>query len=440
MPKPFSPNEFACVIDHTTDIPTLSNLISACPAAKEAFQQCSRSSIESALRDLPKEFRQLAAALVAAYTRKPEDFVAIDTFLGKHLSHNRNVFPETIPAPVEVLKKLSIAWTAVEELSIAFAGSCQEALANINRTKALGRAHVGFVEVWESLNPGLPWPAEATDLGLPDEHITLSGRERDLLPFTELENYRIKRALWRFELYCALFHHFGSNERGPRVYRNFHEDGLPRYGSSYDACPHIFAGQWIFLRSLQPWEIEEIATIYHFLSGMLENVYRQDLLKIYSESRSHQQDESIQPAETQFAKRDLLRRISHQMSLGLPFLNRVNKQISEDGGKVNPDLYPKLVHATDFFFPDALRLINNGLWEEGNDGSSLRPDYVEIPLEITRRWSDMGWAQHPSDAWMSRRYDKHWRDYVELRMLPMGVDADRAVGFFMWDYPYAVTG
>ena len=106
---------------------------------------------------------------------------------------------------------------------------------------------------WEV--PGLPTPE--------------TGPQEIALPLSDGETYRLKRALLRYELFCALFY------LGPDRYfdtrRHPHRFNQGRDSSRQKAFREE---QIIFLKEyVNPWEIGELAVVTHFMYDLVRYVH-----------------------------------------------------------------------------------------------------------------------------------------------------------------------
>ena len=103
--------------------------------------------------------------------------------------------------------------------------------------------------------PGLPLP------GL--------GPQRLSLPLNDREAYRLKRALLRYEIFCAIFY------LGPEKYYDG-PDHPHRFKSVLEMCRrHAFCkAQAVFLQNyVNPWEIGELAVVSHFMYDLVRYVH-----------------------------------------------------------------------------------------------------------------------------------------------------------------------
>ena len=201
-----------CLMDNATDPQLLFNVVSTCSLAKETFEKWPRSYLLTALMGLPKDLRQLAAFYieVGGCGRRPSYYDAKSWLLD-----DDSLLPSYVQNPLETLKRLATVQEAVDELAAS--------------------------DIWLSINTA---PA-------------------CLRPATE--THGIKLALWRLQIYCALF-----QIRKPRVlsYEQFRaEDPL----------------QVKLLRTFHRHELEELAQIYNDLGRILHHIYGHLLGSIFAE-------------------------------------------------------------------------------------------------------------------------------------------------------------
>ena len=89
------------------------------------------------------------------------------------------------------------------------------------------------------------------------------------LPLNDREMYRLKRALLRYELFCAIFY------LGPDKYYD-KQDRPQRFQPVPEFCRrHAFRkAQEVFLQKyVNPWEIGELAVVSHFMYDLVRYVY-----------------------------------------------------------------------------------------------------------------------------------------------------------------------
>ena len=80
-----------------------------------------------------------------------------------------------------------------------------------------------------------------------------------MLTLREHEEYRIKRAFWRFGLYCALFHRPGTDEASN--------------SASSQSQSYLLDQQCRYIGKFNVWEVEELITVYDYLLTRLESSY-----------------------------------------------------------------------------------------------------------------------------------------------------------------------
>lgn len=76
-------------------------------------------------------------------------------------------------------------------------------------------------------------------------------------PTSKTEHVRLQRAFYRLHLYCCLFHSSdkpGTNDRNHVQTSSNHQEG-------------------VFLSKLPPWEVEEIACVWHYFRGQLGKLF-----------------------------------------------------------------------------------------------------------------------------------------------------------------------
>ena len=373
-------NLLAVLMDHIDDPQTMFHLVLALPNAKATFERCPRQFLMAALSNLPTEINLLAilhimlgqehvtrASMIPilwAYLRlddAPGDVVppvvVVEHEIPRHLSN-----------PFETLRKLAAVCNAVENLtigyvehSIEFVQSCSAADATDSK-----RPHYRYGYGYRFLLLSDLWNPKVT-------FNSLSGYE-DMdkpqpwsLPPKASEIYRVKRALWRLEIFANV-----SHER-----HTFPNDGTLDSGDAENYCANPLGrasvpkdhdeGTRMLLASLQAFELAELESVYDYLwREIIKKVYRHkidpykhygqhahtELMTISSSlnrTQSRDDHDDFVAVSNRFrnftrAKRDYHRYLKYLMSLGLPFLHRVHMQIKRDGSRLIPKNYPPLLY------------------------------------------------------------------------------------------------
>ena len=100
------------------------------------------------------------------------------------------------------------------------------------------------------------------------------------LPLTEREVYRIKRALLRYELFCALFYlgpdRYFDTRHHPHRYHQ--EPDLSRQ-YAYREDQIVFLNEYV-----NPWEVGELAVISHFMYDLVRYVHYRKTVRLISAS------------------------------------------------------------------------------------------------------------------------------------------------------------
>ncbi|MCJ1225284.1 hypothetical protein MMC12_001933 [Toensbergia leucococca] len=199
----------ATIMDSITDLPTLQNLVSVSSIAEAVFEHWPVTYLTKAMCNIPSELHQIIMALVWFSQEKPDSAESVIKFVDRYLGDSDHRLPAQISNPLALLKMLGKAADAVELLTIAYA---------------------------KSWFPALPmseeWPVYAS------------------------EAHRIKRALWRYEIYSRLFYIPAEKET------ERHRTAKPE---------QLIEQQERFLRRLAPWEVVELECVNGYLSGILQH-------------------------------------------------------------------------------------------------------------------------------------------------------------------------
>lgn len=103
-----------------------------------------------------------------------------------------------------------------------------------------------------------------------------TGPQEIALPLTEGEKYRIKRALLRYEIFCALFYlgpdrYFDTRHHPHRL--NQDPDLSRQYAFREDQI--IFLNEYV-----NPWEVGELAVVTHFMYDLVRYVHFRAKLRL----------------------------------------------------------------------------------------------------------------------------------------------------------------
>lgn len=94
-------------------VPSILNVLVACPAARQAARQWPAMMIKAILNDLAKEISQIAVAILTVPVENTRDRAARTQFTNRYLGHDDDDIPRNI-RPMKALRRLAALWEAVE--------------------------------------------------------------------------------------------------------------------------------------------------------------------------------------------------------------------------------------------------------------------------------------------------------------------------------------
>ena len=96
-----------------------------------------------------------------------------------------------------------------------------------------------------------------------------AGPQAISLPLNDREMYRLKRALLRYELFCAIFY-LGPDKYYDKQDRPHRFEPVPNFCRRHAFCK----AQEVFLQKyVNPWEIGELAVVSHFMYDLVRYVH-----------------------------------------------------------------------------------------------------------------------------------------------------------------------
>lgn len=367
-------NLLAIITENVDDPHTLFHLVFVLPTAKTIFGHYPRRLLTATLGALPSELEQLAILYVALIQHHParaskisilKSYLRLNDTLGYEVTHAAAAdltILKNLSDPFETLRRLADVWIAVEglasgfvEQSIQFIEMCKGAQAeSLGKTK-----HYNHSPKFRPLHR--LWDRVVHPQVVPGSQPEIEPQPWSL-PLRASEVYRVKRALWRHEIFAALSHEphtfpnesatgFGAGESSrPNNIENW---AMPR---DYDK------GTRLLLASLQGFELAELDSVYDYLwRETIEKVYHHNDMgqqsqtdRIARDILLHDVEQWEQDAEwmAQVAMRSsremahhmLGRHLTYCTSIGLHFLHRVHQQVMRDNGKIVLSHYPPLPH------------------------------------------------------------------------------------------------
>ncbi|MCJ1233434.1 hypothetical protein MMC14_001391 [Varicellaria rhodocarpa] len=309
------PTEILLDILEAIDSPlALLNLILASARAWRIFNQYNHS-IKFGLSHLPEEIQYLSDESVEVSIRKMDGVGykrngAMHEFLRRRYSKKHKYFDKN---PLQVLKIIGPIYDAVE----------------------------AFLPVFLSTR-------------CPDETIHI--------PFFSSEVHRLRRALWRYHIYCLLFKNLPNLK---------HSDLIFYRGQSLTNEEVLAPEQYMFLACLYPWEVEELRCAYDFL---YDTVLGPGEWGCYSSWKTY------------------------HMSLGIVWMQKRHEGLIMPASDRETDWYNSDTATSTkymFFFPRALRVLKH-------------PSSMRVPCclarihqsnEESQWWADSPKLNKPNGAW-----------------------------------------
>ena len=372
-------NILAIIMENIDDPQTLFNLVVVLPIAQATFKRCPRQLLIAALTSLASELKLLAILyitlkqdhvtrasmipIVWGYLRLDDTPGVVET---SHAAVELTI-PRNLCNPFETLKKLAIVWSAVEDLACGFVDCSIKLLQNCKAADAAGLT-IGRYERGHKLRPlSHLWDLDIPLAGFPG-HATTEKPQPWSLPLRASEILRVKRALWRLEIFAVISHK-------PQTFPNqgaiasgaveiYHADPMGTLSTYHE----YDVGTRMLLASLEACELGQLESVYDYLwCETIGKVYQHKidpymphdegsrnaqaerevgttsrLLEQYESNHAEFEAQLKINSESQKARKDYDRYLTYLMSLGLPFLHRVHQQITRDGGKIIPENYPPL--------------------------------------------------------------------------------------------------
>ena len=456
------------IAEKTTDTATLLHLFEACETARQAVEQLPKSMITALLGTLSLETRQTAVAILALGSAKLSNSAERASFINTYLGHSDEPLPKLLN-PLKAFLQLRDIAAAVDTLTPMYVSACMKKLEGIEAARLASRPSYLPMDYDRCSRPCWRWDNdEAKTLIYDWESDPTGGRARRAYlqhlakapypwqsPIHPIENYRIQRALWRFELFCQLFPEKPTMGTGNNVELN---EDRRRY-----------------LSRLQRWECEEVASIVPFLFRILERIYDPAVFRNQAahvkrskiqwksflaqapakkpigcnDKPSERQNECDWEKELRFAAHGGLEEywrlnktgpednilnertaelghrkwMAHQVSKGLRHVLACHQQYVHDHGEVFSRHYPIQRYEPSLLYnapAEAFLRWHYRLW-----GQSALDDY-RLELTITkhiRQWEDMPEAHLSSWCWDSTGSD--FMMHVTLNL--------REVGYVFWD-------
>ncbi len=417
-------NILTIIMENVDDPQTLFNLVIVLPTAKAIFERFPRQILTATLSGLPLELEQLAIlyiSLIQDQQTRASKVVLLEDYLRPDYNSRFLVaagylrIPKDLSNPFETLRKLAAVCNAVEDLLSGFVDRSIKFIDNCQAVHAAGLGQTKHYELGHKLQPlSTLWNHAVTS----SELFRYSRKDKPQpwsLPLRASEIYRVKRALWRLEIFAALSHE-------PHTFpKDYPTDTI----ETWDMPQDYDEGMRLLLERLQGFELAELESVYDYLwCETIEKVYQhmidarvahydQEFRQAQAERKARaisndieqwEQDHAELAARVRKDRKVEKARHNHRcylkyyMSLGLPFLHRVRQQITRDGGEINPENYPPLRYRSPIALRDILGVIyfsrhdniwlsyslRSALWQDlGADPKTSNPNSCALYLEET---------------------------------------------------------
>lgn len=460
---------FVLIAEQITVTSTLLHLFEAFETTWQAVEQMPKLILTALLNTLHLEIRQIAVAMLALESMKLSNSAERENFINTYLGHSDETLPELFN-PVKAFVELRDIATAVETFEPLYVNACLDTLKEIEAARLARRPQCLPLQ-YDRCKPCWRWDGdEAKELSHDWERDPTGDRARRVylrhlantpfpwrFPAHPIEMYRIKRAFWRFELFCRLFPEKPTMDTGNDVELN--------------------GDRRIYLARLQKWECEEVTSVVPFLFRVLERIYdpavfrnqanhvkRSRLqwksfltqapmkrLRGMDEEPSAWQNECAWEYEIKFAAhggREECSRLgyagpdgnilnglaaelsqqkwlAHQVSRGLRHILACHQQFMHDQGKVFSRHYPSQRYEPSQMYNAPVEALLR--WHYRPWGQMEVEDHrlEEIITKHLRQWEDMPEAHVPSCCWTLRVSDRYFSRYDDLSL--------REVGYIFWD-------
>lgn len=246
------------LMDNASSPGMLYQLVATCSVGKSTFEKWPVGCLKRAISDMPEDLRQLAIAFIAStqsileqdqrmiryvkslakigvecdswgFEETPGKVVNCSEhqsryvfFIEKYLSNRTSTIPDRLMKPLEMLKSLSRVYEAIELLSDA--------------------------DIWQSARP-----AHSEGPSAPEKH-------------------SIRRALWRFQIFCSLYWNWEESLSSTDV---VHRNAIDAPFTRDQRC---------FLHKIGLEGTLELVKVYDDLLTMLQQIYASDLAFIFEDA------------------------------------------------------------------------------------------------------------------------------------------------------------
>ena len=373
-------NILAVIMENLDSPPTMFNLALVLPVAKAVLERFPKQLLMATLSSLSSEMRLLAILYIAL---KQDDVTqaSMIPLLWNYLRHenapglvlptftaSRFTIPKGLSNPFETLRKLAAVWSAVEGLASGFVENSIKFIRDCKAAEATGLELLRYYRGLRLRPLSHLWNRAIYSVGFPGFE-NMDQPQPWSLPPRACEIYRVRRALWRLEIFAAVsynpytFPNEGTVDLGTTEFHHTDPILIPAMPPRYDE------GTRMLLASLQASELGELESVYDYLwRETIGKVYQNKIdphmpclkelsnqvvvkrmagLSLDAVEYSQSEEDSFPTLskmirDTNRDRMDYDRYLAYFMSRGLPFIHRTHQQITRDGGKIVPNNYPPL--------------------------------------------------------------------------------------------------
>ena len=370
----------ALVMDNVDDPQSLCNLVMALPTAKATFERCPRQLLTAALSNIPFQIQLFAILFISLsqdhVSRASKiallwDYLRLDETPGTVEPPAAAVdfaLPRTFPDPFKTLRKLAAVWSAVDDLACGFIEHSIQFIHTAQAAKDAGLETVYYTHGHKLRPLSHLWDDNIHLQGRPT-YETLVKPQPWVLPLPASEIHRVKTAMWRLEVFAVIsceLNTFPNESAAALGVAELHRvDFLGTFAVPLDHDE----GTRMLLASLQGSDLAELESVYDYLwCETIEKAYQHNLdrcltqydgdtREVQAGAKGERNSRGIEYCEQEHdrfrayfameknaerAKEEHDRYLTYLMSLGLPFLHGVYRQIVQDGNEIIPKNYPLL--------------------------------------------------------------------------------------------------
>lgn len=204
---------FMLIAENITNTTTLLKFLEVCETGRQAVEQMSNIIITALLTTLPLEIRQIAIAILALQLVKLSNSAERTRFITTYLCHSDEPVPK-LSSPIWAFVQLKEIIGAVETFTPLYITACMDEIGKLEAVR------LATYPPWPPVDDMPLWKLDGDELlnnlphnwdDPPVSKLVLQYLQYNSnspypwqLPAHPIETYRIQRAFWRFELFCAL--------------------------------------------------------------------------------------------------------------------------------------------------------------------------------------------------------------------------------------------